>query len=153
MTKITLRNYAGSLVLPLGGVTLRPEVATEIPNWDVMKNHNVVKQWLNAGILDDGSSAAKKSVAQSSSTDGAGSAPAGGASPAGATPTAEELAALSGNGGGSGGANDEGDANAELTDAEKARAKELGLTITWNTKPATARERIAAAEAKAAESK
>ncbi|QQM29300.1 hypothetical protein JET14_13285 [Martelella lutilitoris] len=44
-------NYHGPLGLP-GGVVLRPGVAANVENWSKIKNHNVVKQWLDAKVIE-----------------------------------------------------------------------------------------------------
>lgn len=138
MPKITL-NHSGPLGLP-GGTKLRPGVATEVPNWNILKNHNVVKAWIKAGLLVEGD--AKVAVAKSS-TDG-GNAPEGGASTSGddQSGAGNEDGAGDGNNPGSG-----SDATEPDIDALKAEAKTLGIKFTWNTKPETLIEKIAEAKA------
>lgn len=137
MPKITL-HHSGPLGLP-GGTKLRPGVATEVPNWNILKNHNVVKSWIAAGLLVEGD--AKVAVAKSS-TDG-GNAPEGGAS------TSGDDQSGAGNEDGAGDGNNPGSGSDATPDIEalKAEAKTLGIKFTWNTKPETLIEKIAEAKA------
>lgn len=153
MAKIKL-HHSGPLGLP-GGITLRPGVETNVDNWNVIKNHSVVKLWINAKVLEvvsdvDGAKKSATPAAAKSSTDG-GSAPEGGASTSGddtETPEARQarldaVAAAAAEAAKNGGSGDE----AGDVEALKARAKELDIKFTWNTKPETLREKIAEAEA------
>lgn len=154
MAKIKL-HHSGPLGLP-GGVNLRPGVETNVDNWNIIKNHSVVKLWLNAKVLEvvsdkDDSKKSASPAAANSSTDG-GSSPEGGASTSGAdTETAEERQArLDAEAAAAANANQNGGSGDDAGDLEvlKAKAKELGIKFTWNTKPETLREKIAEAEAK-----
>lgn len=122
MTKI-INNHDTDLRLPRG-VTLRPGVAVEIPNWAVVKNHSVVKIWVDAGILAE--------------VDGEGGEDAEGGAP---------LSSHDGSGSGEGEGEGEKDPVSEI-DLLKAKAKELGLVVRWNTSEEKLREMIAEAEAK-----
>lgn len=50
MAKVT-SNHKGPLGLP-GGVTLRPGVPTNVERWGIIKNHAVVRSWINAGVIE-----------------------------------------------------------------------------------------------------
>lgn len=152
MTKVTLKHFT-ALTLP-NGQTLRPDVEATVDKWEVLRNHNVVAAWINAGLLlEDG----KKSEGGNSSPSKTAKASGGkGLSPeaqaeadrldrerqereaAAARVEAERLEAERL-------ANEANDA--DLTDEEKAEAKELGIKVMWNSKPAGVREKIAEAKA------
>ena len=167
MAKIVLK-HTGPLTLP-NGQTLRPDAEVNVDRWDVLKNHNVVKAWLNAGLLlVDGKNAGNSSPA-AKGAGGKGQSPASetdaerlareqkerddaktAADKAAADAEAARLAALQGggNGGGSGDGDDDGEGDdEELTEAEKVEAKELGVKVAWNSKPSTVRAKVAEAKA------
>lgn len=50
MAKVT-SNHKGPLGLP-GGITLRPGVPTNVERWGIIKNHAVVRSWINAGVIE-----------------------------------------------------------------------------------------------------
>lgn len=67
MTVIVLK-HTGPLGLP-GGTVLRPGVPASVENWRILQHHGVVRQWLDAGILevkeDDGDPAIQTGGGQS----------------------------------------------------------------------------------------
>ena len=164
MSKIVLK-HTGPLTLP-NGQTLRPDAEVNVERWDVLKNHNVVTAWINAGLLVvDGKNAGNSSPA-AQGAGGKGQSPASeteaerlareqkerddakaAADKVAADAEAARLAALQGGGNGSGSGDGDGDDEAELTEAEKAEAKELGVKIAWNSKPSTIRAKVAEAKA------
>lgn len=143
MPKITL-HHSGPLGLP-GGTKLRPGVATEVPNWNILKNHNTVKAWIKAGLLVEGEA---KVAAAKSSTDG-GNAPEGGASTSGDDQSGAGAGdgSQTGEGEGAGAGGSSSNSGEPDIDALKAEAKTLGIKFTWNTKPETLIEKIAEAKA------
>jgi hypothetical protein len=44
--------HTGPLGLP-GGPVIRPHVPTEVQNWQVLRNHAVVRQWIEVGIISE----------------------------------------------------------------------------------------------------
>lgn len=160
MAKITLK-HTGPLTLP-NGQTLRPGAETAVERWDVLKNHNVVSAWIDAGLfLVDGKEAGNSSPAAT----GAGGeklSPAAKAAKVAeeerlkkeqeerdaAKAEADRLAALQQGGNGSGSGEGGDGEEAELTDEEKAEAKELGIKVVWNSKPSTIRAKVAEEKAK-----
>lgn len=139
--KVTLKHNT-PLRLP-NGQELRPNVSTEVARWDILKNHNVVKAWISAGLI--------KTNGEGTKAQPAANAAVGDSSLSTATQPEGDLSSPSGEGSEAddGVEGDEGEAGgevAELSDEEKAEAKELGIKIVWNSNPATIRERIAEAK-------
>lgn len=50
MAKVTSK-HKGPLGLP-GGITLRPGVPTNVERWGIIKNHAVVRSWVNSGVIE-----------------------------------------------------------------------------------------------------
>ncbi|MCO5152577.1 MULTISPECIES: hypothetical protein [unclassified Shinella] len=91
MTKVT-SNHDGPLGLP-GGVVLRPGVATNVERWSIIKDHAVVRSWIDAGVLesDEQSDDANLPAPVDEATD---TGAVGGDSSAGASPNDDALAKL-----------------------------------------------------------
>lgn len=49
---IIISNHDTPLPLP-GGIVLRPGARTNVERWDVIKNDDVVKSWVKAGLLTE----------------------------------------------------------------------------------------------------
>lgn len=47
---IVISNHDTPLPLP-GGPTLRPGARTNVERWELLKNNDIVKAWLSAGLL------------------------------------------------------------------------------------------------------
>jgi len=60
MTKVT-NTWTTALTLP-NGQTLQPHDATEVRDWNILENHDVVKAWIAAEVLVPGSKSTEKLV-------------------------------------------------------------------------------------------
>ncbi|MCA0340280.1 MAG: hypothetical protein LCH99_11155 [Proteobacteria bacterium] len=49
---IIISNHDTPLPLP-GGIVLRPGARTNVARWDFIKNDDVVKSWVKAGLLTE----------------------------------------------------------------------------------------------------
>lgn len=88
--KNVTNKYDGALGLPAGGPLIPPGRTARVENWDVVSQHQVVKAWLDAGVLVVSDAKADDDKAEEK-TGAQGQAPAGdGTSDQGQAPSGDQ---------------------------------------------------------------